>query len=207
MEALFVHGMGRSPLSGWPLLWHLRRGGLKTNTFGYVVSFEDFASISRRLASRITDIAAQDEYLLIGHSLGGVLLRAAVNSLPVEIRRPEYLFLLGSPVRAARLAQRLKHNPVFRLLTQDCGQLLASVQRMSEIGSVTVPTIGIAGVKGPFWKQSPFGDELNDGVVSLSEVSAEWLSEQIQLPTIHTLLPSSKQVARIILERVKLGHS
>ncbi len=34
MQALFVHGMGRSPLSGLPLLVQLRRAGVLTSTFG-----------------------------------------------------------------------------------------------------------------------------------------------------------------------------
>ncbi|WP_265949935.1 esterase/lipase family protein [Dechloromonas sp. A34] len=82
MQALFVHGMGRSPLSGWPLLRQLQRAGLKTATFGYLVSVDDFSSITARLVSRIEQLAAGGDYILIGHSLGGVLLRAAVGALP-----------------------------------------------------------------------------------------------------------------------------
>ncbi len=202
MEALFVHGMGRSPLSGWRLLRRLKRAGLKASAFGYLVSAEDFAAITRRLASRIAAMASRGEYVLIGHSLGGVLLRAAVNALPLETRRPGHLFLLGSPVHPSRLAQRLGCNPIFRVLTRDCGQLLGSAQRMSEVGPVPGPISCIVGVTGLTWKRGPFGGEPNDGVVALSEVSADWLPEQIQVPVIHALLPSSKRVADVILVRI-----
>src|SRR5262245_34215628 len=84
LQALFVHGMGRTPLSGWPLLRSLRRAGLATSSFGYVVLLEDFEQIRQRLASRIAALGARGDYVLIGHSLGGVLLRAALNSLPDE---------------------------------------------------------------------------------------------------------------------------
>ncbi len=87
VQALFVHGMGRSPLSGWPLLWSLRRAGLVTRTFGYLVSTEDFAAIRRRLVARIALLATRDSYVLIGHSLGGVLIRDAVNALAARARR------------------------------------------------------------------------------------------------------------------------
>jgi hypothetical protein len=74
---------------------------------------------------------------------------------------------------------------------------------MAEIGAVKgVPIVGIAGIKGWSWRQGPFGVEHNDGLVSLSEVSADWLDEQVKIPVVHTLLPSSQQVAQIILERV-----
>jgi hypothetical protein len=34
MQALFVHGMGRTPYSAWGLLRLLRRAGLDTQTLG-----------------------------------------------------------------------------------------------------------------------------------------------------------------------------
>lgn len=203
MKALFVHGMGRSPLSGWPMLRQLKKAGFEVGGFAYLTSVESFASIAKRLAERIADIAAQGEYLLIGHSLGGVLIRAAAEMLPATVRGPAHVFLLGSPLHASRLAQRFGRNPVFRRLTGDCGALLGSERRMSRLGRPGSPTTGIVGVKGLTWKQGPFGDELNDGVVALSEVSAEWLVDQVQLPVVHTLLPASQHVAGIILERMR----
>lgn len=202
MEALFVHGMGRSPLSGWPLLRRLRRAGIRGSTFGYLASTESFARAKDRLVPRIAALAARDEYVLIGHSLGGVLLRAALNCLPPATRQPRHVFLLGSPVTASRLAQRLRHNAAYRLLTGDCGQLLASSERMSLVGRVSSPTMSIVGVRGLRGNRSPFGAELNDGVVSVSEVSAAWITEQVHVPCIHTLLPASSRVTAAILERL-----
>ena len=106
---------------------------------------------------------------------------------------------------AARLAQALQDNRIYRTLTRDCGQLLGSTSRMAAIGSVGVPTTSIAGVGGPRWKTGPwskFGGEPNDGVVALSEVSAGWIADQVVLGTIHTLLPMSPRAAAIILARL-----
>ena len=141
LHALFVHGMGRSPLSGWPMLWHLRRAGVQTGTFGYATSIESFPAITGRLASRISRLAEQGDYVLIGHSLGGVLLRAALNALPPGTRQPRRVFLLGSPIGASRLAKLLHDHPLYRLLTRDCGQLLASEQRMQHVPALHVLTI------------------------------------------------------------------
>jgi hypothetical protein len=204
MQALFVHGMGRSPLSGWPLLRQLKRGGLSPTTFGYSTALENFEGIQRRLVSRIADIATDGDYVVIGHSLGGVLLRAAVRSLPPAIRRPHHLFILGSPIRSPRLARTLSSNLIYRAMTGDCGQLLGSGSRMAEIGPVAVPTTAIVGIRRLPWTRDPFAGELNDGVVSLSEVSAEWLSDLIQVHAVHTLLPSSRRVGEIILKKVAL---
>jgi pimeloyl-ACP methyl ester carboxylesterase len=202
MVVLFVHGMGRSPLSGWPLLFQLRRAGLKTESFGYVAALERFESIVARLRGRIERLAKLDSYMVIGHSLGGVLLRAALNSLPEDIAQPRHVYLLGSPILPSRLAVKFRENIVFRALTGDCGQLLGSVDRMNSIGSVKGTVTGIAGVCGLIGAHSPFGQEANDGVVTVSEVGAEWFSDQVEVPVVHTLLPSSAAVANIIMRGV-----
>src|SRR5262245_47294186 len=164
--------MGRSQASGWPLLWQLKRAGLATSAFGYAVSREDFDAITVRLVAKIRLLAMHDDYVLIGHSLGGVLLRAAVNRLPGEMRPAQRMFLLGSPLQPARLGQRFYAHPIYRLFTRDCGQLLGSATRMAAIGAVNVPTTSIAGTRGPAAQHGPFGGELNDGVLTVSEVTA-----------------------------------
>jgi pimeloyl-ACP methyl ester carboxylesterase len=202
VTVLFIHGMGRTPLSGWRLLRRLRRAGLKTATFGYSVIFDNFDAIEARLRTQIALLAATDEYIVIGHSLGGVLLRAALTSLPAGAALPRHVYLLGSPVLASRIATRLKNMGLFRILTGDCGQLLGSVDRMNAIGPPAVPATGIVGTRGISNRFGIFEDEVNDGLVSLSEVCAPWLTSCVQVPVFHTLLPSSPLVADIILQHM-----
>ena len=202
MIALFIHGMGRTPLSGWRLLRHLRRAGLKTTTFGYSVAFKNFDAIVGRLRAQIASLAATEDYIVIGHSLGGVLLRAALKSLPPGAALPRHVYLLGSPVLASRIATRLKNNRFFRILTGDCGQLLGSTDRMNAIGPSAVPATGIIGTRGIANLFGIFGDEVNDGLVSVSEVSAPWLTHCMRVPVFHTVLPSSALVADILLHDI-----
>lgn len=204
MRILFVHGMGRSPLSGWPMLARLRRAGLRTETFGYVAALQDLDGIAARLGTRLQAIAARGEaYALIGHSLGGVLLRAALDALPPGTERPRHLLLLGSPIGASRLAVRLQRRLLFRALAGDCGQMLGTPARMAGIAAVddSVPTTAIVGTRG--LAGGPFGTEPNDGVVARSEVVAPWLGEIVEIPVMHTLLPASARVAQIVLHTLR----
>ncbi len=204
MHVLFVHGMGRSPISGWPLLWQLKQAGLKTSTFGYWVNASSFEQIVTRLVSTISALSAQDDVVLVGHSLGGVLLRAAINALPEGSKPPYALFLLGSPQQSSLLATRLSRSSIFQFLSHDCGQLLASDERMARVPPVSIPTVAIIGVSGPRGRHTPFGDELNDGVVSVTEVSAAWMQDQVQVSILHTLMPSSRHIARMIVQKLAL---
>ena len=203
MQALFVHGMGRSPLSAFPLLRRLKQNGITPHWYFYSVTFQSFPSISDRLERKIERLAAQGDYVLIGHSLGGVLIRDAVAALPAGTRMPTRIFLLGSPVRPSRIAKALRRNWLFRLATSDCGQLLGSDDRMGCVAASQVPTTSIVGTKSYKSLKKLFGDEENDCVVSYSEVCADWISEEIRLPVSHTFMPSNALVTKTVVEKLK----
>ncbi len=194
--------MGRSPASGWPLLLQLHQAGFKTSTFGYLATFEKFDSITARLRKRISLLASSGDYVVIGHSLGGVLLRVALNTLPKGTKLPQHVYLLGSPMQPSRIATKLKNNIIYRAIAGDCGQLLGSSERMEAIGLLTVPTTCIVGIRGIAISRRLFNNEVNDGIVSVSEVSAPWVSSVVEVPVVHTLLPSSKLVAKIIMQEM-----
>jgi len=202
MQALFIHGMGRSPLSGWPLMSRLRASGIRVTSFAYIAATQDFAQISARLAARIETLARHDDYVLIGHSLGGVLVRSALAELPPDTRPPVRVFLLGSPIHPSRLAVRFQRNPLYRLITGDCGQLLACEERMSRIAPVASPTIAIIGEHTIRLTSRLFAGEINDGIVSASETRANWIGEELRVPVMHSFLPGNSLVAEQILARI-----
>ncbi len=203
MQVLFVHGMGRTPLSGWPLLRRLRQAGLQTHTFSHWVSRHSFAIIVGQLRQRLAQVAGVGEYVLVGHSLGGVLLREALRTAPPTLPAPQRLFLLGSPVQVSSIAARFGPNPLYRLITRDCGRLLGSVERMEAIGPPGVPVTAIVGVKGWSLVSALLPREPHDGIVTVSETWAPWLTDVVQLPVAHMLLPADARVARAIVDRLR----
>jgi hypothetical protein len=102
---------------------------------------------------------------------------------------------------------KLASNPIFRAITGDCGELLGSYSRMLEIPPTSVPKTGIVGIRSLPFKTVFSPEELNDGIVSLSEVSATWLDEQVQIYALHSFIPSSKRVGEIILAKVQTIQS
>jgi Alpha/beta hydrolase family len=204
MTLLFVHGMGRTKFSAWLLLFRLRRAGFRTATFSYSVMREEFSAIEERLGIQLRALGERGAYALIGHSLGGVLLRAAGRSV---VEPPRHLFLLGSPQRPARLAVLLRKNFLFRWLTGDAGQLLGSESRMCRIPKAPWPTTSVIGTGGGRGFLSPFRDEVNDGIVCRTEVAADWLTDVVEVPVLHTFLPQSRKVYEVILARLSGASS
>lgn len=202
MKVLYVHGMGRSPVSGAVLMQRLARAGHAPHSFGYAVTLQDFEVIRDRLARTIARLSADGAIALVGHSLGGVLLRAAIATLPSPTPLPSHLFLLGSPVRAVRPAQRFAGRHWYRLLTRSSGQLLASPPGMAALGTPHVRSIAIAG-SGGWWPTPERTARVHhDGVVSVQETRADWLDEHLLVPVPHSLLPVSRRVSDLVLARL-----
>lgn len=162
MKVLLVHGLGRTPCSMFGLASVLRRDGHATRFFAYSPTFESMPRIVRRLESRLRSYGGE-EVGLVGHSLGGLLLRSALVRVPgLKVKN---LVMLGTPNRPPRIAALMWRWRVFRLLTGDCGRLLASPDAIPALPSPVVPYTLIAGAAGP---RFPFR-EPNDGIVTVSE--------------------------------------
>lgn len=198
-HAVLVHGMGRTPLSMLFLAARLRQRGIRSTTFGYFAGHGSFDAIAARLTDKLATQPAG--YLAVGHSLGGLLLRKAIADLS-ELARPSHLFLLGTPNQPSRLAQRLRHRPIYRALTGDAGQFLADEARLGALRDLGLPTTVIAGTAGPIWPNGPFREEPNDGVVSLAETRLAG-AELRALPLLHTFLMNSAEVADLIAEKTR----
>jgi len=201
MQVLLVHGMGRSPLSMASLALGLRADGMRPRLFGYLSAVESVDRMVSRLAQRLVAISGEP-YVVVGHSLGGVLLRLAIDQLGADVRLPERLVLVGSPQGAARLAQQFASWVPYRLLYGEAGQMLGSTERMAAIPSPRVPCTVVVGTRGFPASVSPFGPEPNDGIVAVAEVVSSSEAETVQLPRGHTFLMNAREVREIIRQHV-----
>jgi len=201
MRALLVHGMGRSPLSMLLLAARLRRSGIQPSVFGYLPALRSFPEIVAQLTGRLAAMATDSDYLVVGHSLGGLLLRAALAGLDPALPRPRHLFMLATPNQSPRLARRFQHNLAYRLITGDVGQLLADPDRMANLPVPEVPYTLVVGTSGGRGRWSVFGEEPNDWIVSLSEARLTQSDELVALPVGHTFLMNYREVAEVIIAR------
>lgn len=199
MRALLVHGMGRTPASMLVLARRLRQAGLTTAQFGYVPAVERYDRIVDRLVGRVSAMATDPDYIVIGHSLGGLLLRSALARLEPTLPQPRHLFMLATPNRSPRLARRWHRNVAYRLYTGDAGQLLADAERVQSIPLPAVPYTIIAGTSGTRRPWSAFRDEPNDWIVGLSEVHLRDDDRIIELPVGHTFMMNSRAVAEEVV--------
>jgi pimeloyl-ACP methyl ester carboxylesterase len=196
VRLLLVHGMGRTPLSLARLARFLRREGHRVERLGYVAALEPFDRIRRRVRRRLEALAATGEpYALIGHSLGGLALRASLNSLTPP---PVHLVMLATPNRPPRLARRLHRLWPYRLVCGESGQLLAREDFFARLPPPPVPYTIIAGSAGPRGRRSPFGQEANDWIVAVEETKVVPDDQPTVLPVGHTFMMNNRHVHAVI---------
>jgi hypothetical protein len=198
MHLLLVHGMGRTRLSLLRLARFLRRQGHATEQVGYVAAVERFERIVARTRRRLETIAATGEpYAVVGHSLGGLILRAALDGIAPA---PLHLIMLATPNQAPRLAQRLHRFWPYRVFCGESGQLLAQPGFLAQIPEPAVKYTIIAGSAGPRGRRSPFGDAINDWVVAVEETELRPGDRPIVLPVGHTFMMNDRRVHAVIRE-------
>jgi hypothetical protein len=196
MRLLLVHGMGRTPLSLARLSRFLRRDGHQIERLGYLAAVESFDRILARVRQRLERLAGSGEpYAVIGHSLGGLALRVALEGLDPA---PAHFIMLATPNQPPRLARRLRRFWPYRLICGESGQLLAREDFFTRLPRPTAPYTIIAGSAGPRGRRSPFGQELNDWIVAVEETKVAPDDRPQVFPVGHTFMMNDRQVQAAI---------
>jgi len=197
MLVLLVHGLGRTPVSLFGLASALRRAGHHTRFFCYSPTFESLPRILRRLEQRLRSLAMGRRSVgLVGHSLGGLLLRLALARVPAV--RVHHFVMLGTPNRGSLMARLASQWLPFRLLTRECGRYLATALNFETLPQLSVPCTVIAGTGGPIGRFWPFGTEFNDGIVSVAEVEIE-RDSTTTIAALHSFLMDYSEVRAQVL--------
>jgi pimeloyl-ACP methyl ester carboxylesterase len=199
MRVLLIHGLARTPLSLLGLARDLRRTGYRTELVAYSGAVESYAGIVARVRRRLAAAAAGGEpYAVVGHSLGGLVVRGALAHWPASRPLPRHLVMLGTPNRPPQLARRFHRWWPYRLVNGQCGQLLAAPEFFAGLPPPTVPTTVIAGTKGWPRALSPFDGTPNDGVVAVEETRLDAATPVVEVPASHTFMMNNRQVREAV---------
>lgn len=197
MQILLVHGMGRTILSLYRLARDLRDAGHSAELLGYMAAIEPFERIVGRIHTRLSSLARDGRpYAVVGHSLGGLLIRAALARGPID-PPPAHLIMMGTPNCSPRLARRYQRHWLYRWVNGESGQVLAQEDFFDQLPPPPVPYTIIAGTRG--WRKwSVFASEANDGVVAVRETCVSGTDMPVELPVGHTFMMNDPRVREVI---------
>ncbi|MES2933038.1 MAG: alpha/beta hydrolase [Pseudomonadota bacterium] len=194
MRAILVHGMGRTPMSMLILAARLRRRGFQPAIFGYSATIESLQHCSTRLQRFIARKTRDTPFIVIGHSLGTVLLRLVYPQLN---QPPVACFLMAPPVKACLIARTMAPRRLFKIMTGEMGQLLSDPRFMDALPIPQCPTRIYAGDAGPVGRWSPYGNEPNDGILTIEESTIPGVP-LVRLNCLHTFIMNREDIAEDI---------
>lgn len=191
-QIVFIDGVGGKRYMRGKFVRYFEKRGYAVACFDYQVSSQSFDEIKKNLNDFLSSVGNAGDYHAVGYSFGGVLLRSLNGQLAPSLR-PRRIVLLASPLRAMKLASRLRDWKIYKLLTGECGQFAADKDRMNKVPMPDSPTAHIYGVwpwLGAFGVF--FGFKLpHDGMVAADEALPSSQSHAVPVAASHAFIPSN----------------
>ncbi len=182
----------------------LRRQGFIVYTFSYPSVRADLNVNAARLARFLASLD-NDTVHLVGHSLGGILIRALFHYSPP--RQAGRIVTLGAPHGGSRVAQHLNRHAFWRrAMGKGVSQLLAGDPREwpsppREIGVICgTRSLGLGRL---LYRGLP---RPNDGLLTVKESAYPAAREHLALPLSHTGMLFSRTLAREVAAFLRSGQ-
>jgi pimeloyl-ACP methyl ester carboxylesterase len=210
-RVVLLHGLGRSPRSMRPLQRALEARDYVVLNCGYRSRSADIATLAADVADRISRWEPGARLDFVTHSLGGILLRAAVayGSLPRErIRR---VVMLGPPNAGSEVVDAFRAVPlvasIYAVVTGPAGVQLGTTASglPRQLPPVDFEIGVIAGNRSfnPIFSAILGAD--NDGKVRVERTRVEGMREHLVVPVWHPLLVSSPTVIHQVAHFLETG--
>ncbi|MFH1157654.1 MAG: alpha/beta fold hydrolase [Pseudomonadota bacterium] len=172
---------------------------------GYVVINIDYESRKKKIEDLIVDIRKEivknhipeaKKINFIGHSMGGLIIRAYINKYrPENIGR---VVMLGTPNQGSEVADFLADNTLYRSFYGPAGQELITDQSdFKKIFGEVDYELGVIAGNCTVDPVSSFiipGDD--DGKVAIARTRIKGMKDHIILCATHSFMPGNKQVKR-----------
>lgn len=177
----------------WPLARRLERQGFSPRLYSYASVRADLAVNAAHLARFLSDIDAGSVHL-VGHSLGGTLIRALFHYYPEQ--KPGRIVTLGTPHGGCRVARHLSRSAFWRrAMGNSVAQLLDDATRHWPL-----PPRDIGVIRGSrsfgmgrfLYRRLP---QPNDGLLTVEESDLPGARDSIVLPVSHTGMLFSRALA------------
>lgn len=206
-RVVLVHGLGESRHRMMPLERALRADGYATLNQTYASRTLALPQIVDGLHAAIAAWALADEPInFVGHSLGGLVIRAYIHA-----HRPAVLgrvVLLGTPNGGSGLMDLLIRLGVQGWVGGAVSDLLSTrppAEVVALLGRVDYP-LGV--IAGDFWPDMGTGWLLprpNDGKVTIASTRVAGMHDHIVLPVGHTFMPAQRAVITQTRHFLKTG--
>ena len=205
-----LHGILRSSKTWAEMQRVLEPDGYTFINFDYPSTQRPISDFADQLQALITTLDGIERIHLIGHSMGGLVVRRWCQQYADP--RMGRLLMIGTPNSGAEIASMLKKNLLFQLIMGPSGQQLVA-DPDEFISTLPLPTMEfavIAGAKGTPDGFNPLIPGDDDGVVTVQSARLPGAVDYVSFPALHSFQPWNPEVmaaARLYLKTGALRAS
>jgi triacylglycerol lipase len=205
---VLLHGLGRTRWSLWPVAREATRRGYRVHNLGYPSRRDPIERLAESIGQRIREIARDAPVDVVTHSMGGIVLRAAVatNALPPQMLRR--VVMLAPPNHGSELADRLRDFRVYRFATGPAGQQIGT-RDDSLPRRLPPPPFEVGIIAGRRGGNPVFARVLgaeNDGKVTVDATRLDGMRDLVVVDRAHTFIMWAPDVLTQIFAFLESGQ-
>jgi pimeloyl-ACP methyl ester carboxylesterase len=205
---VLLHGLGRTRWSLWPVARAAAQSGYAVHNLGYPSRRAPIERLADDVGHRILALAAHASVDVVTHSMGGIVLRAAVARGVLSSEALHRVVMLAPPNQGSEVADRLRDLRFYRFALGPAGQQIGtgegSVPRRLPPPPFELGVIAGRRSNNRFFARI-LGDE-SDGKVRVASAGVEGMRELIVVDHAHTFIMWAPDVLAHIFAFLEHGR-
>ncbi|MFQ5351489.1 MAG: esterase/lipase family protein [Candidatus Binatia bacterium] len=204
---ILLHGLGRTDRSMRPLEKRLTNSGFQVYNFRYRSTDKTPEAVVDDLSAQVEACCTEVPSLhFVGHSLGGILIRAYLaKEPPSNIGR---VVMLAPPNHGSELVDALSGWALFRWALGPTAQQLGT--GMDSLPNRLPPPAVEVGVVAGTSSVNPIGSfvipDEDDGMVSVASTKLEGMSDFLVVPSSHAFIMRGEEVSVQVVHFLRTGR-
>ena len=202
---VLLHGLGRRKAAMWRLASRLEDAGYRVERVGYKSlkqsPEENLADISKQITACCLN--SQSTLHFVGHSLGGLMIRAFLQDNDIE--RLGRVVLIGTPNQGSQIVDHFGEDWWMKLLGPTATKLGSGTEALPSLLSKPHYDVGvIAGVSRAL-SVNKFVSGDHDGLVAVETTKLTGMKDFVIVETNHSALLYNDEVAKQTIAFLKTG--
>lgn len=201
-----LHGLGRSRTVMWLLARRLESAGFRAERIGYRSLRDPPEEILRVIGKKIADccVGKSTELHFVGHSFGGLLIRAYLADN--DVANLGRVVLIGTPNKGSEIVDVFRDEWWFKVL----GPTARSLGTGSDSFAMSLPPpdypLGVIAGKSTATRNEALLPGDDDGLVSVQSTKVAGMSDFLVVDVGHSMMRYDGEVADQTISFLKTGQ-
>ncbi len=198
MKIILLHGLFMHSLIMSPLAKRLTKLGWQVENLSYPSTKTD----KRHLFKKLDDVVEHGPALMVGHSLGGLVIKEYLLTHQVSVEKVPMVITLGTPHQGSRIVEELQKINLHTLLgtSIDFGLIPTEFEQEWPLPQKLISIAGKLKIGARPLLERVMRDDIteSDGTVSVAETEIPGMSKHIVINHSHTSMVYAKQTVTLI---------